>query len=290
MRIGVVYATLGRPDIMADALGFMREQTQRPDVIVISAVAASDVMPVPDDLNVKVVFGPKGLTRQRNTGVEAIRDDVDAVVFFDDDYAPDPGFVAAIDAILTSNPAIAGVNGQTVADGITGPGYNFDQARQILADFRPPPFSQAEVKPVRSLYGCNMAVRLAMADGIVFDEALPLYAWQEDVDYSTQLARRGSLIWCNALGGVHLGVKRARLPGLRTGYSQIANPIYLRRKRTMALAHAYTLMGKNLAANIFRSFSPEPWCDRRGRLTGNFMALQDFVGGKLHPRNILNLD
>jgi len=49
-------------------------------------------------------------------------------------------------------------------------------------------------------------------------------------------------------------------------------------------------MGKNLAANFFRSFSPEPWCDRRGRLTGNFLALRDFVGGTLHPRNILNLD
>lgn len=290
MKIAVVYATVGRPDIMADALSFMREQTLRPHVIVVSAVSASDLMPIPDDLDVKVVFGPQGSCHQRNTGVEAIRGDADVVVFFDDDYAPGPDYLASLATIFASDPGVAGVNGHTVADGIKGPGYSFDDARKILADFQPPAVSKAVIKPISSLYGCNMAVRLAMAAGIAFDEALPLYAWQEDVDYSTQLARRGSLVWSNAPRGVHLGVKRARTPGRRMGYSQIANPIFLRRKRTIALAHAYTLMGKNLVANLFRSLNPEPWCDRRGRLAGNLKALQDFVGGKLHPRNILSLD
>lgn len=290
MRIAVVYATLGRPEIMAEALGFMREQTRQADVIVISAVTAGDVPAVPEDLNIKTVFGPKGSSHQRNTGVEAIRGEADAVVFFDDDYAPATGFLATLDAIFVTRPDVAGVNGHTIADGIKGPGYSFDQARGILAGFHPPPLDEAEAKPIASLYGCNMAVRLAMADGIGFDETLPLYAWQEDVDYSMQLASRGRLVWSNALGGVHLGVKRARTPGRRMGYSQIANPIFLRRKRTMGLSHAYVLMGKNMIANLVRSLSPEPWCDRRGRLAGNLLALRDFFGGKLHPRNILNMD
>jgi hypothetical protein len=72
------------------------------------------------------------------------------------------------------------------------------------------------------------------------------------------------------------------------GYSQIANPILLRRKRTMPLAQAYIVMGKHLAANLIRSLNPEHWCHRRGRLAGNFMALRDFLRGKLHPSNILS--
>ncbi len=275
---------------MADALTFLREQTRRPDVIVLSATAQADLPELPADLPIRVVLGPKGSSHQRNTGVATLRGEADAVVFFDDDYAPAPGFLATLEQIFLSDPAIAGVNGHTVADGIKGPGYSFGDARRILAGFHPAPLGIAPMKPIPSLYGCNMAVRLAMADGIGFDETLPLYAWQEDVDYSVQLRRRGTLVWSGALGGVHLGVKRARTPGRRMGYSQIANPIFLRRKRTMDVGHAYTLMGKNFAANLIGCLRPEPWCDRRGRLAGNLIAMRDFLVGRLHPGNVLKLD
>ena len=83
--------------------------------------------------------------------------------------------------------------------------------------------------------GCNMAFRLptARAAGVEFDEALPLYGWLEDVDFSRRMAPYGKIIsWPNCRG-VHMAVKRGRTSGVKLGYSQVMNPFYLWRKRTM---------------------------------------------------------
>ncbi|AZO77314.1 hypothetical protein B5U98_17255 [Bosea sp. Tri-39] len=65
-----------------------------------------------------------------------------------------------------------------------------------------------------------------------------------------------------ALRGVHRAVKRGRTSGLRVGYSQIANTVYLARKGTMRRLRALRLS----AAPV-----PSIWsavCCRRARSTG----------------------
>ena len=81
--------------------------------------------------------------------------------------------------------------------------------------------------------------------------------------------------------------KSGRSPGVRLGYSQVANPIYLARKGTMAWPLARTHMSRNMLANTARTLRPEPWVDRRGRLKGNLLALWDLARGRLDPRRIL---
>jgi hypothetical protein len=124
---------------------------------------------------------------------------------------------------------------------------------------------------------------------LTFDEALPLYGWQEDVDFTYQLGARGVLVKNSRLSGVHMGSKAGRTPGKRLGYSQISNPVYLLRKKTMPKALAWRLMRQNLAANLVKSLKPEAHIDRRGRLTGNLLAIKDLVTGKIDPRRILEL-
>jgi hypothetical protein len=92
-----------------------------------------------------------------------------------------------------------------------------------------------------------------------------------------------------ALRGVHLGIKLGRTSGVRFGYSQIANPVYLIRKGSMSWRHANKLMWRNIAANVARSFFPEPWVDRKGRLKGNVLALMDIIRGRSSPGRILQL-
>jgi hypothetical protein len=108
-------------------------------------------------------------------------------------------------------------------------------------------------------------------------------------DFSAQVARQGRVIESDSLKGVHLGNKGARASGVRLGYSQIANPIYLIRKGTMSWSYALWLMARNMAANALRLFRPEPWVDRRGRLKGNALALFDMILGRSSPRRILDL-
>jgi succinoglycan biosynthesis transport protein ExoP len=86
---------------------------------------------------------------------------------------------------------------------------------------------------------------------------------------------------------VHLGTKSGRQSGLRLGYSQIANPVYLVRKGSFAWCRAIRQIARNVAMNIAFSWRPEPYVDRRGRLRGNVIAIKDLARGQLHPLRIL---
>jgi hypothetical protein len=48
-------------------------------------------------------------------------------------------------------------------------------------------------------------------------------------------------------------------------------------------------MFRNLAANLARSFWPEAWVDRRGRLRGNLLALCHVLTGRIEPEHVLKL-
>ena len=176
-----------------------------------------------------------------------------------------------------------------LADGIGGPGLSFSDAFDLVgAKARP---DAAAVTSTYNGYGCNMVVRASAArrNGVRFDERLPLYGWLEDVDFSRRLAKHGAIVHAGTLRGVHLGVKRGRQSGVRLGYSQIANPLYLMRKRSMRGDRALALIGRNLAMNLVKSMRPEPYVDRRGRLIGNLTGLRDLLGLRLHPERVLEM-
>ncbi len=147
------------------------------------------------------------------------------------------------------------------------------------------------MRDIHALYGCNMAIRLGAADGLRFDEMLPLYGWLEDIDFTYRVGRRGGrMVKAEAMAGVHMGTKGGRTSGVRLGYSQIANPVYMLRKRSVPQRLAWRLMRNNLFSNIGRSLWAEPHVDRIGRLRGNLIALCDLVTGRIDPRRILELE
>jgi hypothetical protein len=122
-----------------------------------------------------------------------------------------------------------------------------------------------------------------------FDERLPLYAWLEDIDFSHRLSKLGILLKSGRLYGVHLGIKRGRTSGVRFGYSQIANVVYLNKKGTMQPGLGRKLLTSQLTSNLLKSVTPEPYIDRRGRLKGNLLAVWDLITGKLDPGRISKL-
>ena len=140
-------------------------------------------------------------------------------------------------------------------------------------------------------YGCNMAVRrdVIIRNDVLFDETLPLYGWWEDVDFSRRVAPFGRILHANRLRGVHMGSKSGRTPGKRLGYAQVINIVYMMRKGSVTLPVGAARIARNIAANLFRQVSPEPWVDRRGRLRGNLMALGDSLLGDVDPQRILRL-
>ena len=82
-----------------------------------------------------------------------------------------------------------------------------------------------------------------------------------------------------------MGIKSGRLSGLKLGYSQIANPVYMHAKGTMTFSEMTRHISKNIIINLVRSIYPESYIDRRGRLLGNILAVSDFIKKNLAPEN-----
>jgi GT2 family glycosyltransferase len=289
MRIGLIIASYGRPELLQQHLSSVARQVRPPDEIVLSLVCDGDRPPgVLPDLNIRVVYASQGSCAQRNKGLEFFRDRVDVVLFVDDDFWMAPIYVQELERIFSTNDDVVAATGLVLADGATGPGISIAEAEKCIDEYmsrRKPEI----IKDVPDTYGCNMAFRASKIGDLRFDERLPLYGWQEDVDFSAQLRSRGRIIWANALWGVHLGTKKGKISGRRFGYSQVINPLYILRKGNMSLRRAALLIGKNMVANATKSLFPEPYIDRLGRLKGNVIGLRHALLGKLDPMHALEL-
>jgi GT2 family glycosyltransferase len=288
MKIAVAVASIRRSDEIGELLAQLSHQTLQPSQIILSLETPADA---PADLpaGVQVIFGPKGLTRQRNRALDAVNQDCDAVVFFDDDYLPCDDAIEGIAKIFAAHRDVAGATGRVLQDGITRGGLLYDDALRCLAGYHAAVADPITLADIDELYGCNMAFRMSAVREIRFDEKLPLYGWQEDVDFAGQLLAKGRIVKTNGFSGVHRGVTRGRTPGLALGFSQIVNPVYLVNKGTMRPAKALKLIARNLVANHLKSVRPEAYIDRAGRVRGNWLGLLHVMSGKSDPGAILRL-
>jgi GT2 family glycosyltransferase len=292
LSLVVGIATAGRREVLSETLDFIARQTRLPDLLVICPVSPDDVDA--DSIarfpgRVEIVRGSVGLPSQRNRILSASRS-ADLIVFFDDDFFPDREYLAEVERMFDEQPDVVASTGFLIADGAQGPGISVQEGKELLSESQ----GDTDRQPFElyGAYGCNMSFRLTpiRENHILFDENLPLYGWQEDIDFSRRLASFGKIVKSSRMRGVHLGTKRGRTSGVRLGYSQVANPIYLCRKGTFAWTRAVRFISRNVVANLVRSFRPEPWVDRRGRLKGNILAAIDVSIGRLSPRRILELE
>lgn len=289
--VTIIIASVDRPRILDELLDDLRGQTQAPDEIILSVTKTADL---PSDLvpgaPIRILHGPKGSCAQRNAALENLHARSEIIIFCDDDYVPSRFFVERVRAFFLANPDVAGASGQLLADGINGPGIALEDARAMVARHDAGAAPRPAVFRERfGLYGCNMAFRRAAISGIRFDERLPLYGWQEDIDFAAQVRQRGRIVSTRAFAGVHRGVKQGRSSGIRVGYSQVVNPAYLARKGTMRPGYALKIVVRNVAANHWRVFQPEAWVDRLGRLKGNWLGLFDLMRGRITPERIARL-
>ena len=301
VRISVVICSVGRPECLSELVPFLANQTRPADQVLFVVTKQDDIGFDPKSAfggptDVAVLISKKGLPRQRNTSLNALAANTDVVVFFDDDFLPSRYALEGILRAFKAHPEVNGMTGHLLADGINSTGISGDQARQMIAnwdaslDTQPSETHSMAVvrRGLEGLYGCNMAYRVAAIGETRFDEALPLYGWQEDIDFAARIG--GDRIKTDAFAGVHRGAKSGReTTGKRLGYSQIVNPWYLIRKGSMTPRFGLRLMLRNFLANHAKSLKPEPWIDRRGRMRGNWIGLFHIVTGRANPAHILSM-
>ncbi len=291
MRLVVIIVTAGRAGIAGRALAHLENQRRRPDLVVVSAPDASHVEPpARTSYPLAFAFGAQGCTAQRNKALDhPALAGAEAIVFFDDDFLPAADYLERVERAFGLHPDWPVLTGRPIADGINGKGFSFDEALALLAAADPAAPQGHEPITGAGAYGCNMAYRAAAIGAQRFDERLPLYGWQEDTDFSRRIARGRPVIRLHALRGVHLGVKGGRISGVRFGYSQIANPLYLVRKGTASARWATRLIAGNVLANVARSLRPEAHVDRPGRLKGNLIAIGHVLRGRIEPEFVTRL-
>lgn len=294
--IVIIIASVRRPVELGRWVEHVARQTVPPTQLIWAITSDDDLPPAYRGPNppadVTIVRCPVGLTKQRNRGLAAIAGDPAFVAFFDDDYVPTATCLADIVRSFAALPDAVGLTGDMIADGINSSGIPYEEAVELVAahERKPPlPADQIALEPWDALYGCNMVFRAGVIAGEQFDERLPLYGWQEDLDFAARVARGRPIGRTLGFAGVHQGVKGGRGSGKRLGYSQIANPLYLLRKGSMKRRKALVMASKNMIANHVRSLRPEPWIDRRGRAIGNWLAIRDALLGRIDPMRVLDL-
>jgi GT2 family glycosyltransferase len=291
LSLAIIIASTGRPGEIRQWKDRLAEQSRMPDLFCLS-VSGPDDLPILDDWPTacEVVRSPKGLPVQRNAALDHVIGRVDIVAFFDDDYVGSRTLVEDVVKLFEDNAPLVGVSGHLLLDGIGGAGLSYEAAVAAVDAYDRNGRQAVWLRThFGGLYGCNMAYRASAIGDVRFDEQLPLYGWLEDIDFGSRLTDRGLMAYTNAFAGVHQGIKHGRTSGVRLGYSQVANPIYLCRKGTLQRSTMIRFIVRHIAKNLARAWFPEPWIDRAGRLRGNLIALRDLIGGTLHPTRILNL-
>ena len=291
--IAVVIATRGRPDIVADTVKRLLQQSRVPDHVYVIGSQASDIALLkPVKGKVTTLVGRVGSAHQRNDGLALTGENYDTIVFFDDDFIPSHYWIERMAEVFDTKADVIGLSGVILDDGTRTAGISVADADAMVE--RQDREVAATGKVSNSFVhggnvGCNMAYRNSAIGSIRFDENLPRYAWLEDSDFRGQVERKGHFAKALDLWGVHLGHKHGRSSGVTLGYAQIANSVYLARKGTVPKSYIAQVTIRNLAANTLKSIAPEPYVDRRGRLKGNLKALADLMRGRMNPNRILDL-
>lgn len=223
--ISVIICTCGRASALQNLLEALELQTYKKfEILIIDgneepspAREAVESYLKRSDLADKlaVIKSAKGLTRQRNVGLEAARGEI--ICFFDDDVTFDRDFFSKVVALF-ERADMQDVGGITPYDTLHYPfgmslRWRLRAALGVMPSLNPGevdrlgravPISFLKPWPgnkqVGWLPGFGMIYRRAAVDGLRFDELLPTYGG-EDRDFSMLVGERSRLLIC---GDLHL--------------------------------------------------------------------------------------
>lgn len=294
MKISVVICSYGRPTVLDDTVQSLLRQTLTPEEILIVTPAGGHVEErTLQRERVRFVQSAKGLTIQRNTALDHLAD-TDLIAFVDDDMELCPSYLAQMRRLFLEDSQVTVASGRMLADGGRGTEVSRQNALTLCHE------AEAHIDVVAPImtrdldygYGCNMIVRASAARQNRFDERLSLYAWLEDSDFSYHCTRAGKPPVMNLSAQcVHLGWRGGRISGMKMGYSQIMNPMYLWRKaRVFTLQHILIQYWMRcLIANSLGVLCGRPEEERLDRLKGNVIAMWHLIKGRCDPMAINTL-
>lgn len=286
-RVAVVLASAGRPQLLADLVTDLAGQTLGDVTVVVSVPDPGSLPQEPLPPSVIVVYA-RGLTSQRNAGLDAVPD-ATHVFFFDDDAVVRDDYLQRGMHFFRDHPEVVGLTGRVLLDGAVGEAVIELESRSALDASALEP-TTGGWSPSQTLYGCNFAIRRTGVPFERFDERLPLYGWLEDHDYARRMMRHGTLAKVDDCVIVHRGVKSGgRTAHARLGYAQVMNPAYLHHVGSFPMSLAWNETWKRVGKNIAGSLRGPERSWRRLRVHGNALAALDVLRRRFTPERMAQL-
>lgn len=284
--VAIVLASAGRRAILAETLKSLADQTVQADQLIVVCPTNDDAPGEIEGVDFIFVESAKGLTRQRNSGLDNLIDGCDLVMFFDDDVALADDYIEAAVDLFANRPEIVVSTGTNAADGVRIGGITRDDAVAAIRATKP----TQKWAIVGHTYGCNMVARASIAKQVRFDERLPLYGWLEDRDFGARCGRFGEVGKTGACVFAHLGAGSGRVSGACFGFSQIMNAVYLWRKGSMTAAETIRHVTRALTGAIYWRIRDDRRLGRSDRLRGCMIAVGQVVRGRVEPERVLEIE
>lgn len=293
-RLGVVIATTGRREIVAETVRSVARLNYIPKCFIVVGAEIRDLPELNEAFPFEyreIVSSTKGSSIQRNEGMCKILGMVDFISFLDDDMELHCDYFREVVDVFLSDQSIAGFSGAVLANG------NIDRkkARGILDNSRiheKMPAFEFYPKKWPGFYGCNMNIKTELLKIEKFDERLPLYSLGEDCEMGFRLSRYGYVGGSGRCQAVHLAVSSGRISEVGFGYAQIVNYLYFA-KKDIGFPKIITYYEKiiktpiiNLIFMLLPFLDNKKNIDRSGRLKGNLLAIKDLITFKLDPMNL----
>jgi glycosyltransferase involved in cell wall biosynthesis len=259
MRISVIIATLGRAEILRKTLAAVRNCMPPPDeVLVVDGDPDRSAELVTNELNetglrIRYLRSARGLTKQRNIGIDRAEGDV--LVFIDDDVRV-PSDVFSVLREVYADEAVVAATGRIVEPSSKRLFGKHSPARRFLpgGGGRDGTFTRYGYprrlidlnteRDIDFMDGSFMSVRTSIVREIRFDEALEGYALAEDEDFSYRVSRRGRIRFVPRIAIYHAKEGHGSRDPRRFGRLVVINRAYLFRKnfRRTPLARAQFAM------------------------------------------------
>ena len=234
MKISLIICTYMRPEAVSTLLASVAVQTRYPDEILIIDGSTDEM--TKDTLSRKRIHNlsyiavppsERGLTKQRNFGIQKAATDTDVIAFLDDDTILDSRYFEALEIAFEEHPNAIGIGGVATNENrweLADPTrtyteneyYRFENyvvkesSRNVLRNklglASPevpgvmPDFSNGrtfsypltgKIYPVDLLIGMSMAFRASVFTHIKFSEYFIGYGLYEDADFSLRALKYG---------------------------------------------------------------------------------------------------